>query len=626
MAMFGITPTQALLSETAPRGCVTKLCDGLCERSLRAGLCEFSLRVGLCERSLWAGLCELSLRAGLCELSPRAGVCELSPRAGLCELSPRAGLCELSPRAGLCERSLRAGLCELSLRAGLCERSLRAGLCEDLAQGGEADVFSFTFPGRCTGLEGQGTRLLLTESSFTETRLTETLCPMAAGRSVARTPDWHPVVLWFESLTLSVLLEHNGSAWALNLQPWGNVLCLLAAILHRHAGSPQIECFHVGAPDVGVLISSLCTVKAFAPVPGALRSLRSAGGGEHCLPRSALSWRKVLFKNEEIKIMLSQEKVTASPACGDMDKYERVNKIGEGSFGKAILVKSKEDGKQYVIKEIGISRMSNKEREESRKEVAVLANMSHPNIVQYRESFEESGCLYIVMDYCEGGDLFRRINAQKGVLFPEEQILDWFVQICLALKHVHDRKILHRDIKSQVRLADTATTPQYNHSTTTQQPHSNHTTTTLQPHHNHTATTPQPHRNHTATTPQPHGNHTATTLQPHCNHTATTLQPHGNHTTTLRKAASEGETTPPPDTKRGRALCVMSLIPKLHSFSSVCSSLAELRSHCNEGSFWLRRAAQSPDRKVKIAVQQNIFLTKDGTVQLGDFGIARVLN
>ncbi|KAJ8277130.1 hypothetical protein GJAV_G00071790 [Gymnothorax javanicus] len=132
-----------------------------------------------------------------------------------------------------------------------------------------------------------------------------------------------------------------------------------------------------------------------------------------------------------------------------MDKYTRINKIGEGSFGKAILVKAKEDGKQYVIKEIGISRMSSKEREESRKEVAVLGNMSHPNIVGYRESFEESGCLYIVMDYCEGGDLFRRINAQKGVLFPEDQILDWFVQICLALKHVHDRKILHRDIKSQ---------------------------------------------------------------------------------------------------------------------------------------------------------------------------------
>ncbi|NXN07404.1 NEK1 kinase, partial [Indicator maculatus] len=132
-----------------------------------------------------------------------------------------------------------------------------------------------------------------------------------------------------------------------------------------------------------------------------------------------------------------------------MDKYIKVRKIGEGSFGKAILVKAKENGQQYVIKEINISKMSNKEREESRREVAVLANMKHPNIVLYRESFEENGCLYIVMDYCEGGDLFKKINAQKGILFPEDQILDWFVQICLALKHIHDRKILHRDIKSQ---------------------------------------------------------------------------------------------------------------------------------------------------------------------------------
>lgn len=40
-----------------------------------------------------------------------------------------------------------------------------------------------------------------------------------------------------------------------------------------------------------------------------------------------------------------------------MEKYEKVKKIGEGSFGKAILVKSKEDESQYVIKEIGISRV-----------------------------------------------------------------------------------------------------------------------------------------------------------------------------------------------------------------------------------------------------------------------------
>ncbi|XP_067454559.1 serine/threonine-protein kinase Nek1-like [Thunnus thynnus] len=133
-----------------------------------------------------------------------------------------------------------------------------------------------------------------------------------------------------------------------------------------------------------------------------------------------------------------------------MERYEKVKKIGKGGFGMAILVKSKEDGHQYVINELyDISGMSSKERQESQKEVEVLAKMSHPNIVQYKESVEVKGCLCIVMDYCEGGDLLKKINSQKGELFSEEQILDWFVQICLLLKHIHDRKILHRDIKPQ---------------------------------------------------------------------------------------------------------------------------------------------------------------------------------
>uniref|UniRef100_A0A3P9CYU0 non-specific serine/threonine protein kinase n=1 Tax=Maylandia zebra TaxID=106582 RepID=A0A3P9CYU0_9CICH len=53
------------------------------------------------------------------------------------------------------------------------------------------------------------------------------------------------------------------------------------------------------------------------------------------------------------------------------------------------------------------------------------------------------------MEYCDGGDLMKKINIQRGVPFTEEQIVDWFVQICLGLKHIHDRKILHRDIKAQ---------------------------------------------------------------------------------------------------------------------------------------------------------------------------------
>ena len=53
------------------------------------------------------------------------------------------------------------------------------------------------------------------------------------------------------------------------------------------------------------------------------------------------------------------------------------------------------------------------------------------------------------MEYADGGDLSMKIKAQNGNLFPEDKILDWFTQVCLAIKHIHDRKILHRDIKSQ---------------------------------------------------------------------------------------------------------------------------------------------------------------------------------
>ena len=53
------------------------------------------------------------------------------------------------------------------------------------------------------------------------------------------------------------------------------------------------------------------------------------------------------------------------------------------------------------------------------------------------------------MDYADNGDLQDKIKAQKGKYFTESQILDWFTQLCLAIKHIHDRKILHRDLKTQ---------------------------------------------------------------------------------------------------------------------------------------------------------------------------------
>ncbi|XP_058035892.1 serine/threonine-protein kinase Nek5 isoform X1 [Ahaetulla prasina] len=132
-----------------------------------------------------------------------------------------------------------------------------------------------------------------------------------------------------------------------------------------------------------------------------------------------------------------------------MDNYVIIKMIGEGAFGKIFLARKKEDNQQCVIKEINLTKMPRKEKESSKKEATLLAKMKHPNIVAFYDSLQEKNNLYIMMEYCDGGDLMKRINMQYGVLFDENKILGWFVQIALGLKHIHDRKILHRDIKTQ---------------------------------------------------------------------------------------------------------------------------------------------------------------------------------
>ncbi|OHT13795.1 hypothetical protein TRFO_16022 [Tritrichomonas foetus] len=127
-----------------------------------------------------------------------------------------------------------------------------------------------------------------------------------------------------------------------------------------------------------------------------------------------------------------------------------INKvIGEGAYGRAILCTSKNDHNLVVIKEIALANLSKQEQKEAWKETKVLSLLHHPNIISYKGSFMEKNKLHIIMDYADGGDLFEQIQNAKNVQFKEDKILEWFVQICLALKHIHDRKILHRDIKCQ---------------------------------------------------------------------------------------------------------------------------------------------------------------------------------
>lgn len=139
----------------------------------------------------------------------------------------------------------------------------------------------------------------------------------------------------------------------------------------------------------------------------------------------------------------------AGGGCDAVGEYTKGKFLSKGAFGQAFLAKCNRTGKDFVIKMVDISRCDQKERDSARKECSILGAMKHPNIIEYRESFEDKGQLCIVMAFAEGGDLTGVLKSRRGKLLDEDQIADWFVQICLALKHVHDRKILHRDLKSQ---------------------------------------------------------------------------------------------------------------------------------------------------------------------------------
>ncbi|PIK43579.1 putative serine/threonine-protein kinase Nek4 [Apostichopus japonicus] len=88
--------------------------------------------------------------------------------------------------------------------------------------------------------------------------------------------------------------------------------------------------------------------------------------------------------------------------------------------------------------------------EESRQTRSQICQLRHPNIVSYRDSFNnDDGHLYIVMGYCDGGDVYNRLKQQKGRMLEERQVVEWFVQIAMALQYMHERNILHRDLKTQ---------------------------------------------------------------------------------------------------------------------------------------------------------------------------------
>lgn len=104
--------------------------------------------------------------------------------------------------------------------------------------------------------------------------------------------------------------------------------------------------------------------------------------------------------------------------CAALDAYELVREIGSGSFGRISQIRRKSDGMILACKEVSFAKMSEKEKMQLVSEVNILRELRHPNIVRYYERIidKENYKIYIIMEFCNGGDLtsiIRRLQQER---------------------------------------------------------------------------------------------------------------------------------------------------------------------------------------------------------------------
>ena len=133
--------------------------------------------------------------------------------------------------------------------------------------------------------------------------------------------------------------------------------------------------------------------------------------------------------------------------------YKSLSIIGRGAFGEVHVCKEKETGKIVAIKKIKKDTLILKNQIiHIRNEQLFMSNVKSPWIVDLKASFQEDDYLYLVMEYCPGGDLMNLL-IEKDIL-TEEEAKFYLAELVLSIESIHKLDCIHRDIKPDNILID----------------------------------------------------------------------------------------------------------------------------------------------------------------------------
>ena len=135
---------------------------------------------------------------------------------------------------------------------------------------------------------------------------------------------------------------------------------------------------------------------------------------------------------------------------GELTKfYEVIKQLGKGSYGKVYRIKNRTTGEIRACKQLSKSNI--KDLDKFNREIDILIKTDHPNIIKLYEVFEDSRFLFLVMEECNGGELFEKImkHIETKKMYSEKEAAKIFKQMMSAIAYCHSNKICHRDLKPE---------------------------------------------------------------------------------------------------------------------------------------------------------------------------------